>query len=76
MAVSAVGCAGVAAGAVAVCAGAAGGVEADVVVAGWTFAGGVAVGACVACAGAVVAGCSVAWLALVAERLRLRGPPA
>jgi len=52
--------------------------EAGLVVAVWTFAGCVAAGACVVCGAAVgEAGCSAAgWFALVAARLRLRGPPA
>lgn len=66
--------AGVAVGVVAACVAVAGGVEAGVVVAVWTFVCGVAAGACGA-AGA--AGCSAAgWFALVAAKLRLRGPPA
>ena len=63
--------AGVAVGVVAACVAVAGGVEAGVVVAVWTFVCGVAAGACGA------AGCSAAgWFALVAAKLRLRGPPA
>ena len=66
--------AGVAVGVVAACVDVAGGVEAGVVVAVRTFVCDVAAGACGA---AVVAGCSAAgWFALVAAKLRLRGPPA
>src|SRR5438045_1901943 len=66
--------AGATAGTVAAGAVVAAGLEAGVVVAVWTFAEGVCAGACGA---AAVAGCSAAgWLALVAARLRLRGPPA
>ena len=69
----AVGCADVLEGSVAVRAGAACEVDAGVVVAVWTFAGGVAAGGCVTCGAGAAAGCSVAgWLA----RLKPRGPPA